>query len=421
MNEKLFQYLWNFKIFTNQDFFDDDGNAVEILDFGKLNTNAGPDFLMAKIKINKIVFVGNIELHLKSSDWELHNHTKDPNYKNIILHVVYEKDKEVEYLKKEKIPTIELKNHINKDLIIKYDDLIKKKTFISCEKEISEDKIPFYFHEENLLNKLEQKSLEIEKSLHKLKNNYEEVLFHLLAYSFGLKINATIFQQIAESIDFRVLNKIRQNQTQLEALFFGIAGWLDQPQDENTIAWQREYQFLQKKFKLGDINIRPQFLRLRPLNFPTLRLSQLAHLYYVHQNLFSKIIDAKNVEELTSLFESIKASEYWNNHLVFGKLSNINQPKTLSKSFIEIVIINSILPLKYTYHKYKKEDIADEILNFYKKLSTEKNKIVDNFLKLNLKSHNALESQSFIYHYKTHCKAKKCLNCGIGFKILKEV
>ena len=420
MTEKLLQYLWNFKIFKHFDFKDIEGNPVEILDFGKWNTNSGPDFLTAKIKINNIIFAGNIELHIKSSDWIFHNHSLDPNYQNIILHVVFQNDAEIEELQSKNIPTLELKNHIDENILWKYEKLVSGSQFIPCENIFNRNKIPINFHEENVLKKLEQKSFEIEKSLAQFKNNFEAVLFQNLAYSFGLKVNAFIFKQIAESIDFNIILKIRQNEAQLESLFFGISGWLEKPQDEQMKIWKREFDFIKAKFNIPDLQFHPKFLRLRPPNFPTIRLSQLANLYHQHQNLFSKIINVQYSEELFEIFKDIKASEYWNNHFNFGKISTVDQPKMLSKDFIELIILNTILPLKYTYHKYHHEETADEILAFYRNIPAEKNSIIEDWKKLGLKFKTALESQSLIYHFKNSCEEKNCLNCSIGFKLLKE-
>jgi len=420
MTEKLLQYLWNFKVFKHFDFKDIEGNSVEILDFGKWNTDSGPDFLTAKIKINNIILAGNIELHVKSSDWIFHNHSQDPNYQNIILHVVFQNDAEIDELKDKNVPTLELRSHIDENILWKYEKLISGSQFIPCENIFNPNKIPVNFHEENVLKKLEEKSLEFEESLKQFKNNFEAVLFHSLAYSFGLKVNAFIFKQIAESIDFNIINKIKQNETQLEALFFGVSGWLDNSEDEQMKIWKREFDFIKAKFNISDLKLYPKFLRLRPPNFPTIRLSQLANLYHQHQNLFSKIINVRNPEDLFEIFRDIKASEYWNNHFNFGKISKVDQPKILTKDFIKLIILNTILPLKYTYHKYQNEEIADEILHFYNNLSSEKNSIIDDWKKLGLKIKTALESQSLIYHYKNSCEEKNCLNCSIGFKILKE-
>lgn len=420
MTEKLLQYLWNFKVFHTFDFKDVEGNAVEIIEFGKWNTNAGPDFLDAKVKVGNILLAGHIELHVKSSDWIFHNHSQDPNYQNIILHVVFHHDTEIDELTDNHIPTLELKDYIDENILRRYEKLATGNQFIPCEPIFNPSKIPFNFHQDNILKKLEEKSMEIERSLQQFKNNFEAVLFHSFAYSFGLKVNAFIFKQIAESIDFSIINKIRQNRMQLEALLFGISGWLDHPEDEEMRLWKREFDFIKAKFSISDIQFRPKFLRLRPPNFPTIRLSQLANLYHRHQNLFSKIIHIQDADELCELFKDVKASEYWDSHFNFGKTSSIPQPKTLTKDFTDLIILNTVLPLKYTYHRYHHEETAEEIIGFYQKLSAEKNSVMAEWKRLGVPIKTALESQSLIFHYNHSCEEKNCLNCTIGLKLLKD-
>ncbi|WNI35844.1 DUF2851 family protein [Chryseobacterium sp. SG20098] len=418
MTEKLLQYLWNYKVFKNFNFKDIEGNSVEIIHFGKWNKNAGPDFLDAKIKINGLLLAGNIELHVRSSDWIFHNHSQDPNYRNIILHVVFQHDIEIRELTEKQVPTLELHSYIDENIISKYEKLVDGEEFIACEKIFDPKKLPVNFHEENILKKLDEKSSELEQSLHQYKNNFEAVLFHSFAYSFGLKVNASIFRQIAESIDYSIINKIRQNPLQLEALLFGISGWLEKPQDGQMKIWKREFDFIKAKFSISDLKFHPKFLRLRPPNFPTIRLSQLADLYR-QQNLFSKIMEARSAEQLYTIFKSIKASEYWDFHFNFGSISKV-QPKTLSKDFVDLLIVNTIIPLQYAYYRYHQEDIADEIIELYKTIDGEKNTLINGWKKLGLQVTNTLESQSLIYHHKTFCEPKNCLSCAIGFKLLKE-
>lgn len=418
MTEKLLQYLWNYKVFKYFDFKDIEGNSVEIIQFGKWNKDAGPDFLDAKIKLNNLVLAGNIELHIRSSDWVFHNHSQDPNYQSIILHVVFQHDIEISELHHNGISTLELRDYIDGNILWKYENLINGNQFIACQNIFNKEKIPVNFHEGNILKKLEEKSLELEESLIHHKNNFEAVLFHSLAYSFGLKVNAHIFRQIAESVDYSIINKIRQNPLQLEALLFGISGWLENPEDGQMKIWKREFEFLKAKFNISDLKFRPKFLRLRPPNFPTIRLSQLADLYR-QQNLFSKIMDAENADELYTIFKSVKASEYWDFHFNFGTISKV-QPKILSKDFIDLIILNTVLPLKYTYHKYHSEEIADKMMTFYRNIPAEKNSVTQGWKNLGLSITNAIESQSLIYHHKNSCEEKNCLTCSIGFKLLKE-
>ncbi|KMQ66088.1 hypothetical protein ACM46_00540 [Chryseobacterium angstadtii] len=419
MTERLLQYLWNYKVFKHFNFRDTEGNPVELIHSGKWNKDAGPDFLNAKIKTKDLIVAGHIELHVRTSDWIFHNHSRDPNYQNIILHVVYQNDAEIEDLIRKNVPTLELKDHIDINILWKYEKLINGEQFIPCENIFRPDAVPFHFHEANVLKKLDEKSRELEKSLEVYQNNFEAVLFHSLAYSFGLKVNAQIFRMIAESVDFSIINKIRQNELQLEALLFGISGWLDNPKDGQMMIWKREFEFIRKKFSIPPLTFHPKFMRLRPPSFPTIRLSQLANLYHRHQNLFSKIIKANTPDNLYEVFEPVKASEYWDFHFNFGTISKF-QPKIISRDFIELIILNTVLPLKYTYHKYHRKEITDEILNLYRNSPAEKNSVTDRWKKLGLKINNALESQSLIYHYKTSCEEKNCLNCSIGFKLLKE-
>lgn len=420
MNEEILQYLWNFKKFRRFDFVSVDGKNIEILDFGEWNKNSGPDFLFAKIKIDNIIFAGNIEIHTKASDWFFHNHSGNPEFGNLILHAVYINDCDIPELENQQIPTLELKDYIDETLIQKHQNLCKEHSFIPCEDLFDKDKIPLLFEEEVLLKKLDFKSESLELSLKKNQNNYEAVLFQQLAYTFGLKVNAEIFLQLGESLDFSVIQKIKQNKTQLEALFFGICNFLDEPKDEMMTVWKREFDFLKVKFNLEQVSIHPKFSKLRPPNFPTIRLSQLANLYHSQPNLFSKIIAAKSIDDLYSTFDDISASEYWDHHFSFGKISPVESQKLLSKDFIDLIIINAILPMKYFYQKNHNPEVVDDIFEFYKQLRPERNSLLDEWKNLGVEFRNALQTQAFLYHYKTFCTQKKCLNCAIGFQLLKS-
>ena len=419
MNENLLQYLWKYKIFSKFDFKDTDGNPIEILDFGTLNTNSGPDFSLSKIKTKNIVLAGNIEIHVKSSDWYFHNHNLQKDYQSVILHVVYFNDTDVSELKEAGIPTLELKDYINEKILAKYQTLENQYQFIPCESIFDASKVPFLFSEETLLKKLDEKSIEIEQLLAQSKNNYEAVLFQKLAYSFGLKVNAEIYQNIAENIDFKVIQKISQNQFQLESLLFGKGNLLEKETETNQ-KWKREFEFLKIKFKISEQTFPVKFLRLMPPSFPTIRFSQLAMLYHLQPNLFSKILKAKNIQELKSLFENVKTSDFWENHYTFEKTSEEKIEKKLSDDFIEILLINAVLPTIYTYFKNINPEKTDQVLDFYKNLNPEKNSIIYSWKKLNVKFSSALETQAFLYHHKHLCSYKNCLNCNIGLKILKN-
>lgn len=419
MNENLLQYLWKYKIFSKIDFKDSEGNPLEILDFGRFNSNAGPDFSFAKIKIKDVILAGNIEIHVKSSDWYFHRHDSQKDYQSVILHVVYFNDTDVLEIKNAGIPTLELKNYIDEQILKKYQSLENHFEFIPCENLFEPKKIPVLFSEENLLRKLDEKSIEIEKLLLQSKNNYEAVLFQKLAYSFGLKVNAEIYQNIAENIDFKVIQKISQNQFQLESLLFGKGNLLEKETEFNK-KWITEFNFIKTKFKISDEVFPVKFSRLMPPSFPTIRLSQLANLYHLQPNLFSKILNAKNIQDLKSFFKDVKTSEFWENHYTFEKISEEKTEKFLSDDFVEILLINAVFPVVYTYFKHLNSEKTEHILDFYKNLKPEKNSIISQWKKLGLKLNSALETQAFLFQHKHFCSEKNCLNCSIGFQLLKS-
>lgn len=408
MNEKTLHNIWKNKQFKKVDFIDTEENKIEVIDFGKYNPDAGPDFLNAKIKINNITLFGNIEIHVRSSDWILHKHNDSNDYKTVILHVVYENDKVIPELKKAGISTLELKNYIE---IPKTNYIKENFTFIPCEQNFRKEKIDSDFKEKLLLEKLEQKSIEIEKALQQSKNDYEAVLFQRIAYSFGLKTNADIFLEIAKHIDFSVIKKVSQNQFQLESLLLGKADLLKN--ETEAEAWQKEYNYLKTKFSLSEVCFNSKLLRLRPANFPTIRLSQLASLYNIHPKLFSKVLESDSVENLYSLFEEIETSEYWKTHYVFDKETKTKSRKKLSKNFIDLLIINSILPIIFSYYKNSDPQKIEFVLGLYQKIKPEENSIIDDWKKLNVPFDNALDSQAFLFLKKEYCENKKCKKCSL--------
>jgi len=420
MNEALLQYLWKYKKLKFFDFRSTENVPIEVLDFGEWNQNSGPDFSMAKIKIGSVTWVGNIEMHVKSSDWLQHQHSGNPEFENLILHVVFHHDVEIPEFIERKIPTLELKNYIDENLLWKYAALQEKENFIPCENIFSPSFVPFQFAEETLLKKLDDKSEIYSLHLKQNKNDYEALLFQQLSYAFGLKINAEIFQNLACSIDFNTLRKIGKSHFSLEALLFGLCGWLSRPTDEMTEKWSQEFQFLKSKFSLPQVNSHPKFSKLHPQNFPTLRLSQLANLYSSEQNLFSTFIHSGELNEVFKILKKVKASSYWDHHFVFGKSAEKKYPKFLSDSFIHILLYNCILPIRYFFMKNHDEDAAENILKQYETLPPEKNSIITKWKKLGIDFENGLQTQAFLYHYKNFCKNKKCLTCGIGFQLLKN-
>ena len=419
MNEEILQYMWQHRKFGTTDFLLTDGTAVEIIDFGGWNHNAGPDFLFAKISVGNTVLAGHIEMHVRSSDWLFHGHSGNPDFGNVILHAVYEHDCEIPELAQNGVPTLELKSYIDQELLYKYAHFLSDKKFIPCEDLFSVEKIPPFFTEQLLLKRLDDKAQTIAEKLKTSHNDAEAVLFRTLAYAFGLKVNAAIFEQLAESLDFGTVRKISRDATQLHALFYGLCGWLDKADDDQTRLWQREFNFLKIKYNLGDIRLSPKFSKLRPPAFPTIRLSQLAELYHKQPNLFSAVLEADNLSDLRKIFTDVKACDYWDTHYTFGKETKRNE-KRITDDFADLLLINAVLPVRYAVTRNIDANAPDDMLRFYSEMLAERNSITESWQKLGAKMTSALDSQAFLYQHKNLCQPKKCLNCGIGHQLLKH-
>lgn len=422
MQEDFIHYLWKHKKFEVIKLKASSGKGVSIISVGQHNVNSGPDFFNAKIKIGKQLWAGNVEIHIKSSDWFLHNHEQDRAYDNVILHVVWEHDTDVFRKNNTPVETLVLKDYANISILNNYNKLFSapevmgSNTWINCENDFKdvEDFVLNNWLERLYFERLEHKSKTIETLLETSKNDWEAVLFKMLAKNFGLKVNGASFFSVAQSIDFKVIRKIHQNQYALEAMLFGQAGLLDSDIENGYYSsLKSEYEFLIRKFKLRNTQIiAPQFFRLRPSNFPTIRWSQLACLYQKHQNLFSKIIHTEDLNAFYVLFK-VTASEFWNTHYTFQKTSKPSV-KAVSKSFIDLLLINTILPIKFLYEKQQNNDLDTTILKIATSISSEKNNIISAFNSLKKVSESAMDSQALIQLKTSYCEKNKCLQCGIG-------
>ncbi|MEQ3665233.1 MULTISPECIES: DUF2851 family protein [unclassified Olleya] len=423
MQEDFLHYLWKLKKFETLNLQTTKGEQVVIQNVGTHNYHTGPDFFNAQLIIAGQLWAGNVEIHSKSSDWYVHNHEVDPNYDNVILHVVWEHDTPVFRKDNSEIPTIQLKNYVSQVALNNYAKLFNsKQTWINCENTIT-NVTPFVvtnWLERLFFERLESKAKAIEAILKTSNNNWEAVLFKLLAKNFGLKVNDDAFFSLANSFDFSVVRKQQSNLQSLEALFFGQAGLLDQDiQEAYYIALQKDYAFLKQKFKIDNASVSPfQFFRLRPPNFPTIRLSQLANVYHLHQNVFSKVIASDSVADIYKLF-SVSTSPFWESHYTFDKVSSTRK-KQITKSFVDLLLINTIIPLKFCYAKQQGKSIEEEIVSLMQQLKPEKNGIVDKFASLKVVSGSALDSQAVIQLKNLYCDTNRCLKCAIGNTILAQ-
>ncbi len=419
--EYFLHYIWKNKLFDSKNIFDDEGNPIEVLSPGIQNTDAGPDFFNAKIKINNTIWAGNVEIHSNASDWYKHNHHKDKAYNNVILHVVADCDKETKSEDGKKIPCFIL--NYEKKLSEKYLNLINNKNAISCNNYISSvDKLILNTWLSRLLIERAEQKTEYVKSLLEFKNNHWEEIFYITtAKSFGFKVNALPFELLAKSLPSIILAKHKNNKFQIEALLFGQAGMLDNKlQDDYFQKLKKEYRFLKTKYNLTSVeNHLWKFLRIRPSNFPTIRISQFADLIYKSSHLFSEIIETKNISELEKMFD-IQASEYWNTHYNFGKESPFKE-KRFGKSAVKNILINTVIPILFLYGQEKdKIEITEKAINFLENIKPEKNNITKKWKNTGLKIKNAYFSQALIQLYNEYCIKKRCLDCRIGHQFIQN-
>src|SRR5690554_942352 len=417
MQESFLHYIWQYKKMAVVNLTTTQFEALDIVSVGQYNTNAGPDFFNAQLKIGEQLWAGNVEVHIKSSDWFVHNHEIDPAYDNVILHVVWEHDTEIFRKDNSIIPTLELKQVVNQGIYKNYVKLMSSQNkWINCESGFGEvdNFVLDHWLERLYFERLERKSKTIEGLLIDSKNNWEAVLFKMLAKNFGLKVNGDAFFSLAKSIDYNVIRKIQTDQMLLEALFFGQAGLLEvDAQDSYYLELRKAYHFLKQKFQLNQGQVLPmQFFRLRPQNFPTIRLSQLASLYSSRTHLFSQIIDINTRKEFYQLFQ-VGASSFWDSHYTFGKTSKPSTKK-IAKPFIDLLLINTIIPIKFTYSKFQGKDVNESLLSLIQEIPAEKNNIVSAFNNLRKLSHSAMQSQALVQLKTEYCSKNKCLECAVG-------
>ena len=419
MQEEFLHYIWQHKKLDVSHLKTTHNELVQIVSVGQKNMDSGPDFFSAQLRIGEQLWVGNVELHVKSSDWFVHNHENDSNYDNVILHIVWEHDTEVFRKDNTEIPALELRNYTNKQLIENYMKLgSSPNKWINCEHHFAEvdSFVVDNWLERLYFERLERKSSNIQELLSNSKNDWEAVLFKLLARNFGLKVNA--FFSLAQSVDFSVIRKNQSKPEHLEALFFGQAGLLESDfQSVYYLQLIKEYKFLKQKFQLDNRQVLPfQFFRLRPPNFPTIRLSQLAMLYHKQQNLFSKVMNAQTLDEFYTIFE-VSTSFFWETHFTFEKQIKASTKK-LTKVFIDLLVINTILPLKFCYAKQTGQEADDQITEIAGRISSEDNAIVKAFDSLKKVSHSSMHSQALIQLKTEYCSKNKCLQCAVGNAII---
>jgi len=421
MNEALFQFIWQYSLYSPAGLVTANGEPLTIIYSGKLNKDAGPDFHEGKIKIGNTILVGNIELHIKSSDWLRHGHQNDPAYQKLVLHVVYENDvADVAG----NTPVLELKQHIPQHIIDHYAGLMQASGKLPCSgqhggvKEITKES----WLSRLLAERWEQKLADWNVLLKNSKEDWQNLLYWRTAANFGFKTNATPFLMLAQSLPLNLPAKHRENLMQIEALLFGQAGMLeDDFKDDYPRELQKEYDYLRKKYKLKPIQSHLwKFLRMRPANFPTIRIAQFAALVHKSLHLFSQIIETHTVKEIEPLLE-VTASSYWDTHFQFDVPQKQASPKSLGKTSVHNIIINTIAPIQFLYASRQGTHVLQErSLQLLEAVPAEKNNITTLWDANGWNAANAAQSQAMIQLYNNYCTAKRCLECSIGLNIIRS-
>ncbi len=424
MKEDFIHYVWKYQKFDPSVIQTVNEESVEILNVGMHNQYSGPDFFNARLRVADQQWAGNVEIHLKSSDWYAHHHEVDPAYDNVILHLVWEHDIDVFRKDGTVIPTVVLKEIVDVLVLENYKKLLDKPTpkWINCDTQLQD--VPAFlinhWKERLYFERLEQKSTQIETLLATTHNDWETVLFQLLTKNFGLVVNGDAFRSLGSSLEFSVIRKCSDSVEELEALLFGQAGLLDGVVEEPYFEDLRlRYEYQKHKYQLDASGVLPvQFFRLRPPNFPTIRISQLANLYSNTNKLFTQLMECKTIEAFYKIFD-VTTSVFWETHYTFEKKST-KRKKKLTRSFIDLLLINTIIPLRFCYEKHIGKNSENIILQFVEAIGAEKNGIIDKFNTLGIESLNAMHSQAIVQLKKKYCDTNACMQCAIGNHLLAQ-
>ena len=416
MTERLLQFIWQFQYFNLSDLRLVTGEPLQIISAGMFNTNQGPDFLEARIRIGDTTWVGNIELHLNEDDWTKHAHQDDPNFQNIILHVIWSQGDVALQL-----PTLTLSDKVSKLLLHRYEELMFNPGFIPCSDSLLDVPVLIWqgWKERMLVERLERKTKLIMEYLHQSREHWEEVFWWMIARNFGMKVNAEAFEAIARSIPLNLLSKHKSQIQQLESFLLGQAGLLNRNFNEHyPTMLKKEYNFYRKKYKLKPINHPIHLLRMRPGNFPTIRLAQLAMLIHHSLHLFSVIKEVNSVRDLRKLF-LVTANDYWHYHYLLDEPSGYLEKK-LGDDMITNIIVNTIAPVLFAYGHHQQIDLFKQKAVLWLENSLpEKNAVTRNWEALGIPNKNAWDSQALIELKQQYCDVKRCLECAIGSQLLK--
>jgi hypothetical protein len=424
MQESFLHYLWQMQYFDKKDLATTEGESIEVFNQGTLNTNSGPDFSNARLKIGDIAWVGSVEIHLNASGWFEHRHELDRSYDNVILHVVWQNDKLVTRHDLTPMPTLELRGRVEESLIRSYRQLISSSFAIPCQRSLplvsSITRLDMI--DKVMMARLERKSLEVLKLYEQNDSNWDETFYQLLTKNFGFKVNSDPFFRLAKLLPLKMLLKHANKLEHLEALLLGQAGFLDAAKgDEYFIMLRREHKLLAQKFSIHEHRMSKaqwRFMRLRPANFPTLRLAQLAALLHRQPSLFSKVMECDHMPSLIEFFQC-RPSTYWLHHFQLNKKAGLDE-HVLGSASISNIVVNTVVPVLVAYGRQNdQQDLVDRAVDFLRSLPGEENRITRSWNDLGVETNSSFDSQAVIELYNNFCSKKECLNCTIGSSLMR--
>lgn len=421
-SEYLLHYIWKYRLFEQFGLKTTDGRIIEVLDPGIHNGDAGPDFFNAKVKIDDRVWAGNVEIHISSDDWYKHKHDADKSYNSTILHVVEIDKGAVLNEQKQVVPQMVLK--VPQTIRNEAEALLKSRSPIPCRDDMPSIKkhVMRAWIGSLGVERLERKTNDIYAHLLKMNNSWDDVFFVLLARNYGFGLNSDEFERLASSLSYKIVQRHSNNLFQVEALFYGQAGMLedDAISDEYYIRLQSEYKFLAHKYNLKPLDgFLFKKLRVRPSAFPQIRIAQLSALLVQSGRLFSTILEIDDYKRLRLHLQS-EVSEYWKTHYSFGKESKKSN-KRLGDTSLDIILINTVAPMLFAYGKMKdQEKYCDRAMTILEYIKPERNSIVNAFKSAGVEVKNAFDSQALIQLRKEYCDKRKCLYCNIGYRILSK-
>lgn len=424
MKEEFLHYLWKYSLYDPDSLRDNDNNKIDVIHPGEYNHDSGPDFFNARLNISGTEWAGNVEIHTCASHFNLHGHNLDPAFNNVILHVVAVNDKKVFNEKGEEILTTPIA--FDPALYDKYIDLVNNPFIIACQEDIKKVDPLFIRHwlSSLVIERLQEKSEQILRIYTETGNDWEETFYRLLSRYFGFRVNTGPFEMLAGVLPFKIIRKHSDNQFQIESLLFGTAGLLDEAlfrdavNDDYYISLIREYKILSAKYSLQPLHGWIwKFARLRPANFPTVRLSQLAAMLSLTGGLFSHVIECNDIRELKNVFE-VKASEYWDDHYIFGKKTRYS-PKYTGEQAMDILLINAVIPAIFVFGKNRDLfNISEKAVSFLKETGPEKNAVMNEWKVVGIDAESAFFSQALLQLRNNYCRKRRCLDCRIGARLI---